>query len=98
MSCSSAARRARIRARIIALEAAVTNAYTTLTAAFLKEEESYNFNSNEGQQQLKNIDTEKLQKTIDNMETMIDHLYDKYNCRGIVRLNLRRKQGGRRWR
>lgn len=91
MAYLSAQRRARIQRRILAIEAALDVAYATLLEAMGASEESYRFDSNEGSQQLKTTDTDKLNKSIQDLETALEHWYDALNCRGIVRLNLRRR-------
>jgi hypothetical protein len=92
MSCLSPTARTRIQARITKLETALENAYDTLAEIALKQEESYKLDTSEGSQQLKNVDFKDLNQNILDMETLLEHLYQKLSCRGIVRLNLRRKQ------
>ena len=94
MAYLSSAKRARIQRRIAALEAALTAAYDTLLAVSSSGEESFALDTGEASQKLKNVDISKLNKTILDMETTLEHEYDALNMRGIVRLNLRRKHGG----
>jgi hypothetical protein len=99
MVCLSTHRRTRLLARITALENSLDAAYTTLAEVMASQEESYRFDSKEAMQQLKNVDLDKLQKTIDNLEVTLEHLYQKLRGVGVVRMNLRRKQSrGLIWR
>jgi hypothetical protein len=96
MVCLSGHRYTRLLAQIAALEAALDAAYETQLAVMSSQEESYTFDSKEAMQRLKNVDMDKLNLSILDMETNLEHLYQKANCKGVIRLNLRRKQRGGR--
>ena len=96
MSGLTASVRARIQARIAKLEAAIDAAEDALIEAAGSSEESFKFDSREGSQQLKNRDTKELQQSIDDMYTLLEHLYQRLKGIGVIRLNLRRKHRGRR--
>lgn len=66
-------------------------AWATFEALLEHQEKNYKFDSKEGYQALENVDIVDLQKVIDTLESEIEALYRKLECKGLLVLNLRRK-------
>lgn len=83
------------RAKLISdkqtLEAQLTKANQALLDTLNSEIESYTFDSAEARQQAKLRDPEKLQKTIDWIESRINSIDSRLRGTGVVNMNMRRK-------
>lgn len=82
----------RLRATLATKEALLVSAYATYSTLITENIESYKFDSNEGAQQARHLQIDKLKDQIDSLESEIDSLYRRLCGRGIVNLNLRRKR------
>jgi uncharacterized coiled-coil DUF342 family protein len=90
MSCLSSSRRATLIARIEKKEAQLASLETAYDA-LIHEIDEYKFNSGEGNQQVKYKSLKQISDEITRLEAEIDSLWRKLNGRGIVNMNLRRK-------
>ena len=71
------------------LETQLTKANQALLDTLNSEIESYSFDSAEARQQAKLRDPEKLQKTIDWIESRINHIDSRLRGTGVVNMNMR---------
>lgn len=92
MGCLSSSKRARILAEIATKEEQLAAANDTFLEMLSSSTERYRFDSNEGAQSETLRKLEDLKFVIDSLESSLDALYRRLECKGVVMLNLRRKR------
>lgn len=84
-------RKARIQAQLTAVQASLTNLYSTLIALSTSENQSYAFDSGEGSQRTTKRNLTDVQDQIDRLEAKERHLINELYNMGIVSVKVRRK-------
>lgn len=95
MACLTSTERASILASIAEKEDQLTKANETYTALLQRTHDEYRFNSGEGSEWVVARKLKDLQEAIEFLERSINLLYRRLNHKGVVAINLRRKQYGR---
>ena len=85
------AKRNAILAQIDIIDAQLVLANANYSALLSQEVESYKFDSNEGSQQAKRRQLDKIEKSIDRLTIRREVLIQKLNCSGLVNLRLYRR-------
>lgn len=91
MLALSSARRARILARITALDAQITALETAIEDAVAKDIEEYSFNSGDGSQRAVNRKLDELNHSLDVLYRRREHWSNLFRGRGIVQMVARRR-------
>ena len=82
----SSSTRARLQARITALDAQITALETAIESAMAKDIEEYSFNSGDGSQRAVNRKLEDMQTSVDRLYRMREYLHNRLRGRGIMRM------------
>jgi hypothetical protein len=93
MACLSPTQRAYLQADLVRINSQLEKAYESFDRALeAMDVEEYRFNSGEGSQQTKQYDIKKINVLIESLESRRDKIVRKLEGRGLVNMNLRRKQ------
>ncbi len=89
----STATRTRLLAQLARIELQIEAANVALDDLVTKSVESYTFESGDGKQSAKRVDTSKFDQLISVLEQRAEHIRQRLGGLGLVNMNVRRKEG-----
>ena len=85
------ARKSRLRAQLVRVQAALTSLYDQLTEQSASSVQSYQFDSGDGSQRTTRRKLDEIQKQIEILEATEEHLMNELYNMGLTSIQLRRK-------